>query len=104
MLVNVTEKINGSVNFVNYTGKYPSLCDGDLIIDVNNVRYILKSKDIMNTGGACYFTNNYSESHIEENEWLVNYEKLPDELKSYACEIDRVINENIPFGCCGGCL
>jgi len=37
-------------------------------------------------------------------EWQINVSKLPEEIKQYAQEIDEVFNENVPYGCCGGCL
>ena len=36
-------------------------------------------------------------------EWKINVEKIPEQFRKYALEIDRVFNENVPFGCCGGC-
>lgn len=51
-----------------------------------------------------WFNNDYTEHYITENEWIVNVDDLPDEYKKYAEEIDNVFNENVPYGCCGGCL
>ena len=90
------------LEFVSYNGGYPNLCSGKLIMKLNGKRiefpdYCLRS------GGSWYFTNGYSEEHVEEGEWEIEEfpKNFPEELKEKANEL---VNNNVPFGCCGGCL
>ena len=36
--------------------------------------------------------------------WEIDADEIPEEFRKYAAEIDRVFNDNVPFGCCGGCI
>lgn len=56
------------------------------------------------SGGACGFTDNYSDSYAEHDKWLIDVSDLPEELIPYAAEIDQEFNANVLHGCCGGCL
>lgn len=113
---NIKEESN-HVKFISYSGQYPNLCRGVLILEINGIkcRFGIDYSDpnwrehknfdsFWSSGGECGFYNDYSESYINYGEWQINYNELPDEYKKYAEEIDRVFNENVPFGCCGGCL
>lgn len=98
------------IEFVSYSGKYPNLCRGILVlkIDGKEVRFgngkNCEFKSFWESGGECGFTNGYEDSFVNEGEWVVNVNELPDEYRKYATEIDYVINQNVPYGCCGGCL
>lgn len=104
------------VRFIEYTGKYPSLCMGMLVLEINGERYYFgydfeeKYKDkklfpqFWSSGGSCGFRNNYSDAYVEHDDWRIDTDELPTELLDYAEEIDEVFNENVPYGCCGGCL
>lgn len=106
MLVN-----NGAtdhVKFISYDGEYPNLCRGTLILEVNGREYKFSPYKVgvdndtfqafWRSGGG--FNEDY---HPFKQEWEIDVSKLPSELQSYACEIDQVFNENVPYGCCGGC-
>lgn len=92
--------MKAKVEFVSYDGKWPNLCSGTLVMRING-------KDVefppycMSSGGCAYFRNNWSEEVVERGEWSVN---VPDEYKALKKEIEEGVNENVPWGCCGGCL
>lgn len=114
MLKNNNSLRNLNVEFVSYTGKWPCLCNGVLTMKIFGRTYIFgnsfldEKSDILPkfwySGGGCGFTNNYSESYVNKDQWIIDTDNLPEELKPYATEIDVVFNENVPHGCCGGCL
>ena len=109
------------IEFVSYDGEWPNLCRGTLVIQVKEYvedfgcdeaedfessneekhagfkEYELKS--ILCSGGSCGFSDDYSQSHIEQEPWYIHKNDLPDELKPYKKEIEEIINENIPWGC-----
>lgn len=119
MLVNTNKEDNVShVKFVSYTGKWPNLCSGilTLIIDGETVRFGYgdcfhpreEDKDLLipfwSSGGCCGFRNNYSDAYTTQGPWIIDVQELPEKYRKYAEEIDEVFNDNVDFGCCGGCL
>lgn len=105
------------VEFVSYDGRWPNLCRGNLVLlidgeraefhygyykdeDAENGRY----KDFWVSGGSCGFSADWVESYVDEGRWEVWEGELPEKFRKYAEEIEEVINENMPWGCCGGCL
>lgn len=118
MLINVTKAITThDVKFVSYTGRYPNLCSGVLTLEINGKEYKF-GHNYMNpnwkteknfptfwhSGGSCGFSYDYSDEYTNYGEWEIDVDELPEELKPYAAEIDEVFNNNVPNGCCGGCL
>ena len=100
---------HSQVEFVSYTGSWPCLCVGVLTLEIDGKKYKFGNEDGMypcfwTSGGGCGFRNGYSESYVYTGPWIIDENKLPDELKQYSDEIDHVFNENVKFGCCGGCL
>lgn len=113
MLINNNSQ--GEVKFVSYTGKYPNLCSGVLTLSIHEKEYVFgynfqerKGETLYppfwRSGGNCGFTDNYSNAYVNECEWVIDGSQLPPELRKYATEINEVFNENVRFGCCGGCL
>lgn len=86
------------VKFISYNGKYPCLCVGTLVLEIEGERVELKN--VLSSGGTCFIDNDYNEI-IEKDTWSVN---VPDEYRQHKEEITDLVNENVPFGCCGGCL
>jgi len=128
MLVNKEE--NNRVKFISYTGKWPCLCMGVLTLEIDGVQYkfghdssslhfdessgklIHDNEDENNpnydsfwtSGGECYFTNDYQDSVVESGEWHINVDDIPEKFHDVVDEIDKVFNDSVPWGCCGGCL
>lgn len=117
-LVNCTDNNEGNVQFVSYTGKYPNLCAGILTLVICGKEYVFghdytkfeswktdgNNPSFWRSGGQCGFVGDYAESYVHSGEWEIDVLELPDDIKKYAHEIDEAFNENVPFGCCGGCL
>ncbi len=105
-----------NIKFISYTGRYPNLCRGILTLEINGERVSfglnsIEEKDkkidyppFWESGGECGFYNNYTESYTHKSKWIINKEEFPDKYKKYFKEIEEIFNENIPWGCCGGCL
>ncbi len=89
------------LKFKSYNGSYPNLCSGNLIME-------LDGKDIefpdycLVSGGSVSFDDNWDEI-VEEGEWTIDdFPKgFPKELEK---EAEKIVNENIEWGCCGGCV
>lgn len=98
------------VEFVSYDGKYPCLCFGKLVVNIDGkeVSFGYSSgcdyTKFWYSGGNCGFNHDYSESYVNSGPWIVDEDDLPEEYKSYAKELMYVLNDNVEFGCCGGCL
>ena len=108
------------IEFVSYTGKYPYLCGGELTLKIDGEEKIfgfdifkypesLKKQAEMEknhykrfwlTGGSC----SLDEDYLNTGPWKLCSDMLPEELKPYGQELINIFNENVPWGCCGGCL
>lgn len=93
---------SGKVKFISYDGKYPNLCSGALKLEIDGE--IVEFKPY----GDCFWCSgggvSWDYNSTYRGEWVIHYEGLPDKYKQYADEIDKVFNENVEFGCCGGCI
>lgn len=88
------------VEFISYDGEYPCLCDGTLLIKVNQKVYRLAN--VLRSGGRICRDEDWN-MWAEQGNWSVELAKYP-ELDPYKEEITRVVNANIKQGCCGGCI
>lgn len=86
---------------IEYDGEYPNLCSGTLIVTVEEKEYIF-SDYCLSSGGSVSFDEEYCEV-ITQGKWSIHNwpEDFPEELKS---EVVELVNEQIPHGCCGGCV
>lgn len=93
------------VKFISYTGEFPNLCRGVLTLEIDGEVYCFNrcTDRFWYTGGNVDFDENNREI-IEEGDWQIDIDILPEKLRKYADEISEVLNENIERGCCGGCV
>lgn len=110
MLINNTEQKH--VKFVSYTGRYPILCSGILTLEIDGVEYTFGGRwkkpkpdfdSFWLSGGHVRADENWN-FDVSTGEWGINLEYLPEQFHKYAAEIDEVFNENVEYGCCGGCI
>ena len=102
MLVNKNDNTNTHVKFVKYTGEYPSLCSGTLTLEIDGQNYTFGYPDdfepFWSSGGDIVDYQCYC------GDWEIDVDKLPEQFRKYAAEIDDVFNSNVEWGCCGGCI
>lgn len=109
MLVN-NYKNGKHVEFVSYSGTYPTRCYGVLVLCIDGSNYSFGNSDecqfdkFWESGGCVYWTRDYSNCEITRGEWVINVNDIPNQFQEYAEEIDEVFNYNVPQGCCGGCV
>ena len=90
------------VEFVSYDGKWPCLCSGTLIIKVDGKTYSFKHA-MISGGGIFGGPSTNWDMWAEEGDWKIDLEEHP-ELEQYKEENEKVVNENVEHGCCGGCI
>ncbi len=112
MLINKNSKMNSHVKFVSYTGGYPNLCNGILTLEIDGATYTFGSswkepKPDFNKfwcSGGSVTADEHWDFDVKQGEWVINVNDLPEQFRKYAIEIDEVFNENVEWGCCGGCI
>lgn len=99
------------VEFVDYSGAYPCLCFSEVTLKIDGkVVKFCKYKDAaeetgkpylaLSSGGHAGFDEDWNKI-VTHEPWSIDLDPRYAELKD---EILEVINDNIPWGCCGGCL
>ena len=86
------------VEFVSYDGKWPCLCGGELTVRIDGEAVNLGR--CLATGGFASFTDDWEET-VGNGPWTVS---VPEGYALYEAEITRLVNANVPWGCCGGCI
>lgn len=86
---------------IKYDGSYPNLCSGNLIVYIGEQEYKFP-EHCLESGGSVTFDENWSEE-ITEGAWTITEypQNFPEEYKEKLLEI---INDEIEWGCCGGCV
>ena len=93
-------KIMTKIEFVSYDGKYPCLCMGTLKIKVNRKLYSFNHAMI---SGGYICKDDDCNMWATQGDWEVDLSEH-SELEPYKEEIARIVNENVEYGCCGGCI
>jgi len=88
---------------IEYDGKSPNLCGGTLIVYIGEKKYDFGDHCLISGGMIC--RNDDWEMWAEEGPWGISEwpEGFPDDDGLKILIVD-VINEEIPHGCCGGCI
>lgn len=85
---------------IQYDGKYPCLCMGHLIVWINGKEWDF-GNDALLSGGEVIYDEEYitttGEWRISDDSWPKGF---PEEYKK---QVLSAVNEEIPYGCCGGC-
>lgn len=103
-----------NIEFVSYDGRFPCLCMGTLVLKIDGVEakfhYSFNNKnkgeysDFWTSGGHVSFDEDWNED-VSTGEWSFSpTPSFPEELKAIGAELIAVFNENVPYGCCGGCV
>lgn len=85
------------IKFISYDGHWPNLCHGILTLEIDGV---VREDFNLCSGGRVWFDDD-QRGRIENGPWIV---KVPGDLKHLQHEIEDVVNANVPYGCCGGCV
>jgi hypothetical protein len=93
--------VDDRLKFVSYDGEYPNRCSGKLILNLDG-KNIEFPEYCLSSGGSVSFDNDWNEN-VTEGDWTISEfpKDFPEELKS---EAERLVNDNISKGCCGGCV
>lgn len=91
------------LEFVSYDGAYPTLCDGRLTLRDKATNTFYRLDGVLQSGGKCMYMGADEGCEVTVGPWVVCDEHLPYELLPYVDEITRLVNENVEYGCCGGC-
>lgn len=102
------------IEFVSYSGKYPNLCSGKLVVKIDGKEVSFGTYEGMTTdyprfwcsGGSIQFTMDYSDCEIKKGDWesVAAEREYPPEIFKLLPDILKVMNENVDGGCCGGCV
>lgn len=91
------------VEFVSYTGGWPALCMGELTVLIEGKEVTFGNAERSSfwaSGGSCVIGEDGEE--VDQGPWKLT--GVPEEYGEYADELIECFNENVPQGCCGGCI
>ena len=105
------------IEFIEYDGEYPCLCMGTLKVKIDGKEIIFSDSDKLIYKKNCYpkfwrsggtiKSNFFEDMWAEKGEWELSAyrdEDYPKEILDILNDLIEVFNENVPYGCCGGCI
>ncbi len=86
---------------IEYDGAYPCLCMGHLKVTIDGTLWDF-GEFCLTSGGSVWFDADWMD-HVAYGSWTISKwpENFPRELKDVVLE---AVNNEIPQGCCGGCI
>ena len=91
-----------NIKFVSYDGRYPHLCSGTLVLNIDGEDVVFPC-DCLCSGGYIIFDNDWN-ADVVCGPWDIYTDLIPFDYRHLKNEILEVINNNVPWGCCGGCV
>lgn len=90
-----------AITKIEYDGDYPNLCSGTLKVYTEDKSWVFP-RYCLCSGGSVSFTEDWEEV-ITKDAWnITDYPNdFPEEFKE---ELLDLVNFEIPYGCCGGCV
>ena len=107
------------LKFISYDGKYPNLCRGQLIVEIDGKRTSfglpLFKKDVhfdfksfWTPGGNVRLIPDSWEPIVSHGPWemdsFVSEKDFPKEIWDAMPQLIELMNANVPYACCGGCI
>lgn len=111
-----------SIKFISYSGEWPTLCHGVLVLEVNGKQFRFgyepldlpaKAEDKDNyppfwtSGGGVTFDEEWND-FVWQGDWQWDNDiadtDLPKEIVENKELVMKIFNENVQQGCCGGCV
>lgn len=89
--------MTNKIKFLEYTGEYPNLCSGMLVILFKGEEYHIRG---WKSGGSI----SYDDWTCYYGDWSIDRKKLSSVLQPFHSDIEKLMNENVEKGCCGGCI
>jgi len=91
------------IEFVSYDGEWPNLCSGELVLLIDG--NMVSCGRCLSSGGNVTHDEEWNFT-VTSGDWDVDFDdfqhlNLTDNEKRL---ITALVNENVPQGCCGGCI
>ena len=88
---------------IKYDGAYPNLCSGHLEVWINDIYYDFGKYCLIS--GGCIMRDEDWDMWAEKGPWEIDKDSYPKDFpEEYKEKLLEVINEELQWGCCGGCI